>query len=228
MFQLNLNRIFVKDNMESPEWHDPFNILDTDKAEIDLYSFVTTPENCEALAPSLKEIKSAQGAEAIERVREAARSIAGHCPIEGIEGIRDETILTFGDIGYCVYHSDSIPDYMDWRLLAVERDEDIRRIGEIMDGILSDPKFDKTAETIISMIAGAANPVYQGAVLVGKFVLRAIASTLKKNQDDTVGVFCRTLNRSRNYPHGSGQFLGEWDTMNNIRIDFEMFAYNKA
>ena len=207
---------------------DPYDILGIDRAEIDLYSFVTTPENCEVLVPSLKDIKSSADADTVERVREAARSIAGRCQIEGIEGIRDESEITFGDIGYCIYRSDSIPEYMDWRLLAVERDEDVREIGEIMEGILTDPKFDTTAQTIVKMIAGAANPVYQGAVLVGKFVLRAIASTLKNNRDDTVGVFCRTLNQHRHYPHGSGQFLGEWDTMNNIRIDFETFAYNKS
>ena len=42
MFYFRINRLRIEDNREHPHFLDPFNLFDTDRAEVKLCSFVTT------------------------------------------------------------------------------------------------------------------------------------------------------------------------------------------
>ena len=225
MFHFHINKIFIKDNGDLPAFLDPFNLFGTDEAEIDFYSFITTPENCQELVPSLVGINDAAKGDRPDLVRAAVRSVAGQREMKGIEGIRDNHTIPFGAGGYSLYRHEKIPEYLDWTLLAIERDDDVRQTGAFIEEILQDKGFDGFTTSLVTVIGAAANPAYAGAIAVGKFVVAAIVRILKKNQDDRIGVLYRTLVRQRHYPFGQCKYDNEWDLTVNMRVDYETFAY---
>ncbi|MFQ5991663.1 MAG: hypothetical protein ACE5NA_04415 [Nitrospiraceae bacterium] len=219
MFYFRINKIKIKDNREAPK----FLLFGPDLAEVKLFSFVTTGN---VSLPSLDELLSTENEDRKrEIIKSAVQQVASSRLFTEIKNIKDNSVMTFGDTGYVLYQSETIPDDLNWSFIAIESDKNVRTLGARMDTVVSHKGFDNFAKNLLKVLAGATIPSYTAAVEIGKFVVSVTAETLKENDDDLIGILYMSLNRREHYLRGERKKDDVWDLTNNMQVDYSIFAF---
>ena len=104
---------------------------------------------------------------------------------EVYEGIGRNTELPFGPGGVALYRTSDgkIPQFLDYRILVMELDEDVRKAGELLDSVRQDAQFKQFRAALLAATVVAAPP----AALITSatdFTLNLLARLLKANKDD--------------------------------------------
>lgn len=101
------------------------------------------------------------------------------------EGVRRKTELPLGPGGLALYRTTAgkIPEFLDYRILVLELDEDVRRAGEVLDAVRQDAQFQQFRTALLAAAAVAAPPA---ALITAAtdFALNTLARLLKANRDD--------------------------------------------
>ena len=106
---------------------------------------------------------------------------------ETYEKVSKQTFLPVGQ-GITLYRTDPatpgvIPPFLDYRLLVVELDEDMRQAGGILDEVRNDKQFASFRDSLLAITSfGAPQVALIGAAT--DFALNVIAKLLKANKDD--------------------------------------------
>lgn len=211
-FTVRLNRIRVIDNKE---WG---------PAEVRILSFVTAGNDS---LPSLSGYAETNSDDEKRKIiAEAAKDLVAFREFIEVQGVRDDSYLTFGsaDAGISVFTAGKIPVDLNWSLVLVERDRDIREIGDAIETLLKSSEFDSFTTDLITLVAGASNPEITLAFKIGKYVAAQIGKGLSNNKDDQVGLFVESLNRFQHYLHGERKRDGVPGVNGNIFVDYTVFG----
>lgn len=219
MFYFRINKLKIKDNRENPQ----FILFGPDKAEVKLLSFIIRDD---FTFPDMDELLSSNDeARKREIIAAGAQQVASSRILTTIENVKDNSIMTFGDTGYVLYQSATIPEDFNWSLIAIESDSDVRNLGQRIEAVINDEVFDDFTSSLLVLLASAANPSYIAGVQIAKFIAKVISDNLKKDKDDLIGILYMSLNRREHYPHLERKRDDVWDLTNNMQIDYSIFGF---
>jgi hypothetical protein len=104
---------------------------------------------------------------------------------EVYEGVKRKTELSIGPGGLALYRTTDgkVPEFLDYRILVMELDGDVRHAGEILDTVRQDDQFKQFRTALLAAAAVAAPPA---ALITAAtdFTLNMLARLLKANKDD--------------------------------------------
>ncbi len=220
MFYFRINKLKIIDNRESG-----FLFFTRDRAEVKLLSFITTGNTD---LPELANLMSAKSDEEKRKIikETVKRCISSRSFVE-IQNVRDNQTLTFGDTGYVLYQSETIPDDFNWIFLAIESDKETRDFGQFLEDIVKDEDFSSFSKDLLEILSETAstNPAYAAGLAVAKFVTGILIGLLKNDKDDLIGVLYTSLNRREHYPHGDRKKDDVPDITHNMLMDYTVFGY---
>jgi flagellar protein FlgJ len=145
----------------------------------------------------------------------------------GINGVKDNQSLLFGDSGLAIYAGEQIPDALNIQLWVVESDEDIRRFALDADRVLDSDAFKGLFAAVETALTVAA-PTLSGIIAVSGVVTALLRQKLRASKDDLVGYWQATLNRPEHYPHGARDRQDVYDTTGNIQVDYTLFGFENS
>ncbi len=210
-FALSLEKVTIYNNRE---W--------LSSAEVRFHSFVADRQL------SLPQAQGLMNSDTVEERREIVKSLAvsvlGLWETINIENIPDRHTFTFGDTGRIVFRSTEIPISLDWFLLAVESDKDIRELGTRMDEFLTNERIDKVANSIATVASATITPAAAAGIVLGKELLSAITFLLKGNKDDQLGVIEQSFIRPLHYPNGTRHGVGVQDLSGNMWYNYSIYG----
>ena len=104
---------------------------------------------------------------------------------EVYEGIGRKTELPLGPGGVALYRTSNgkVPQFLDYRILLMELDEDVRQTGAVLDAVRQDDQFKQFRSALLAATAVAAPPA---ALITAAtdFTLNLLARLLKADKDD--------------------------------------------
>jgi hypothetical protein len=210
MYVFRINQLKIHNNRE---WG---------QAEVVVTSFVTT--NDAANLPNLSELSAVTDPAARRAlVAQAANQVISSRELTRVDHVKDGHKFTFGDTGFSLHSSATIPDELHWALLVWEDDSDVRDVGTFIESVLGDDDFDELSGKLLNTLAAGATPA-KLYFDVAKFVTGRVARALKQNKDDQVGVLYQSWNRPEHYPHGIRNREDVSDLSGNMKIDYSMFG----
>jgi hypothetical protein len=211
-FTVRLNKISIKDNME---WG---------TAEVKVLSFITAGNiNLPVLDAY---IKTNSDEEKKSIIKTAANDMIGVRELTEVHNVCDDSELKFGseDAGISVYTGDKIPVDINWSLVLIERDVEVREVGNRLEDIVGSKEFDSFSTNLITLIGKAASPEIAIAFKIGKFIAGTAGKILANNKDDQIGLFATSLNRFQHYPNGVRSKDDVPGVNGNIFIDYHIFG----
>jgi hypothetical protein len=220
MFYFRVNKVRIASNREGvPFWA---RLFEKDEAEVELWSFITA-DNME-LPDMSAFLATTDDRKRREIIAEITSKVLSSRKIAPIENVKDNQSLTFGDTGYVLYQTETIPESFNWNFLAIELDEAERDDAERLKSIVSEPEFDKFTNTLGNALIQVPSPGLQAVVAVGKFVTSSIMRDLQNNKNDLMGVLFMSLNRREHYPHGERKKDNVPDLTSNMWVDYSIFG----
>jgi len=105
--------------------------------------------------------------------------------IKTFDDIADGEALQLGPSGLAIYRNPvgTIPRYLDYRIMVVESDQELRDAGQVIQEIRDDATFKSFRDNLLG-ITGAGQPLIALATAAADFSMGLIARILKMNQDD--------------------------------------------
>ncbi len=222
MFYFRINKLKIIDNKELPAF---LGIFGPDVAQIKIISFVTTdniplPDMTEFLKTNNQELRK-------NVLKSAVTQVVSSRILTMVENVKDNHIMYFGDTGYVLFQSRTIPEHFDWQFVVYESDKAIRDTAMMVEDIINDDEFDKFTDDLSKIIVGVSNPAYTASVAIGKFATKVILKIAGKNKDDMIGIIYMSLNRWEHYPFGERKRDNVPDMTNNMHIDYSIFGFDE-
>lgn len=216
MFYFRLNRLKIFNNKEG--------FLFFDKpAQVKLVSFVATEDS---KLPELDDYLNSNNENQKKAIlAQAVRSVVSSRIFTEIRNVKDSHEMTFGEFGYILHRSGTVPNFFDWLFVAYESDKNIRSAGEVAAEILADSEFDEFAKNFGSLVSAVAFPQYNAIVAIAKFVAKTISKLAQRDTDDMIGILYTSLVKQTDYPHGERKKDGVADLTNNMMFDYSIFAF---
>lgn len=101
------------------------------------------------------------------------------------EGVRRKTELPLGPGGLALYRTTAgqIPEFLDYRILVLELDEDVRQAGAVLDAVRQDAQYLQFRDALLAAAAVAAPPT---ALITAAtdFAFNTLARLLRADRDD--------------------------------------------
>ncbi|WP_434663561.1 hypothetical protein ACMYSL_13795 [Klebsiella sp. MISC125] len=217
MFYFRINRVRILDNHKNA-----FLFFGDGYAQVKLISFITSDSDIPILdawyAEKNEEIKK-------QLLIQAVQQVASARVFNEVDNVRDNSVLTFGDTGYVLYSTPNIPENFNWCLTVIKDDKNINDIGMRLESVITQPDFDTFATNLGTIILGTVNPAFAAGVIIAKFLTNVVATTLKNNPDDQLGLLYMSLNKQEHYRYGERKRDGIPDLSGNIRVDYSIFAF---
>lgn len=211
-FTVRLNRIRIADNME---WG---------AAEVKILSFITAGNDSLPILDGYLKTNSDEEKKAI--IKDAAKDLISFREFIEVYHVRDDSILTFGsaDAGISVFTANKIPLDINWSLVLIERDTDVREVGKRLQSIINSPEFDTFTSNLIGIIGSTASPELTIAFKLGKYIAGQAGKIVANNKDDQVGLFATSLNRFQHYVTGERKRDNVRGVNGNIFVDYTVFG----
>lgn len=107
--------------------------------------------------------------------------------IKTFEDIHDNEGLQIGPAGLTIYRNPQgkVPRFLDYRIMVMESDQEIRQSGEVINEIRNNDQFKAVRENLIAM-AAVAQPTAALITAATDLVIGLIAQILKMNEDDQI------------------------------------------
>ena len=218
MFYFRINKLKILDNRTSG-----FLFFKKDMANVKIISFITT-DNMDL--PDLGEwVTEKDPAKKRILLTAAVTNLLAARILTPIMHVKDQQTIFFGDTGYVLFESETIPKDFNWCFVAVKSNLDDRELGQLLTGVVADPEFDSFAGNLATFVLGAANPVFCAGVAVAKFATGVISKILANHGDDQVGLLYMSLDREEHYKHGIRNSDDVPDLTGNLLIDYSIFAF---
>ncbi len=169
-------------------------------AEAKFYSFVadgmlSLPELEELLA-------AADPADKRELVRRMGEQVLGRWESVQVDHVEAGHTFRFGDTGKILYRAPTIPQSLDWVMLVIESDQDVRELGDRIGQVLPDARANSLVRDLKALASTAASPQAAAAVAVAKAVIAGVTTILKGNKNDQLGLIEQSFVRELHYPDG--------------------------
>lgn len=221
MFFFRINKLRIIDNKEQPKF---LGLFGPDIAQVKIISFVTTDNM--ALPDMTDFMQSTDPLFRKNVLKAAVTQVVESRVLTLVENIKDNHVMYFGDTGYVLFHSKTIPEHFDWQFVVYESDKSIRDTALMIEDIINDDEFDKFSDSLSQLIVGAVNPAYTASVAIGKFATKVTLKVANKNKDDMIGIIYMSLNRWEHYPFGERKKDDVPDMTNNMLVDYSIFGFD--
>jgi hypothetical protein len=218
MFVFRLNKVKIFDNRAN------FLFFDL-AADVKIFSFVKTSDSDFFDLTEL--LHEPNQAKKLQLLKEATLNVVSSRVISEIQYVMDNHLFYFGDTGYVLHRSDTIPESFDWNFLAVRSKRTAQEIGQKMEDIINDDEFDSFGTNLLTILVTAVNPAALAYTAISKFILKIVAKNLKQANDDQIGLLYTSFTRKEHYPHGMRDKQDVQDLTNNMRIDYTIFGYEQ-
>ena len=191
-------------------------------ADVKVLSFLTVDN---IALPDLDQlVKTDEAAERKALTQIAVQSVLNAKVLMEVEHVKDDQVLTFGDTGYALYTSQTIPQSFNWSLLVLASGRTLQFWEEQVNNVLNDPKFGNFAEDLVSVLKVAMNPAMTAGLTISKFILDKTTGMMKQNNAQQIGVLYQSFDRYEHYPQGERSVSEEPDLTNNMFIDYSIFG----
>jgi hypothetical protein len=101
------------------------------------------------------------------------------------EGVRRKTELPLGPGGLALYRTTAgqVPEFLDYRILVLELDEDVRQAGAVLDAVRQDAQYLQFRDALLAAAAVAAPPA---ALITAAtdFAFNTLTRLLQADRDD--------------------------------------------
>ncbi len=107
--------------------------------------------------------------------------------IKTFEDIHDNEALQIAPGGLTIYRNpaNTLPRYLDFRILVMESDQEMRDAGSLISEITSSEQFKSVRDGIIGMVV-STNPATALITAGADIVIGLISTILKMNRDDQI------------------------------------------
>lgn len=210
-FDFKLDSIYVRNN------RDFFK-----SSEVKIFSLLTTSNY--DIAMFEKVVNAKNEGEKLALLKQAAETVIGYKEIIEVQNIKDKHRISFGNNGYSLYRSHTVPDYFDLSICIMDSDRGIRELGERLKKITNGPIFNSFASNLLTAIGIVATPQIIAAIKVTEFIAKQVAQELSANKDDQVGVYCESFNIWQDYPNLNLKGIDIPDLSNNCLISYNLFG----
>jgi hypothetical protein len=191
-------------------------------SEIQLMSFVTLGETD---FPMLNEFfRTSDVTTKKELVAQAVARVVGSRIMPQIQRIKDNQIIYFGDTGYNVFVSDTIPENLNWMLLAIKSNQQLVDNASLLSQLLSEKNLETLVGTI-GLLASASSPVTSAVSTLTTLVAESILKFCTNSKDRQLGLLLTSFIRQEHYPNGKRDAQDVPDATGNMKVDYTIFGF---
>ncbi|MBP7613477.1 MAG: hypothetical protein KA753_09975 [Paludibacter sp.] len=211
MFYLRLNKIRIFNN---------YRLLGS--SDLQLMSFVTMGE---ADFPMLNEFyRTSDAAVKKELVAQAVNKVLSSRIMPQIQRIKDNQVIYFGDTGYNVFVNDTIPQDLNWMLLAIKSNQQLVDNATLAGEILTEQNLNSLVATI-AMLSGMASPVTAAVSTLTLLVAQSVLKVCTNAKDHQLGLLLTSFVRQEHYPNGKRDAQDVPDATGNMKVDYTIFGF---
>ena len=211
MFYLRLNKIRIFNN---------YRLLGS--SDLQLMSFVTMGE---ADFPMLNEFyRTSDAAVKKELVAQAVNKVLSSRIMPQIQRIKDNQVIYFGDTGYNVFVNDTIPQDLNWMLLAIKSNQQLVDNATLAREILTEQNLNSLVATI-AMLSGVASPVTAAVSTLTLLVAQSVLKVCTNAKDHQLGLLLTSFVRQEHYPNGKRDAQDVPDATGNMKVDYTIFGF---
>ena len=211
MFYLRLNKIRIFNN---------YRLLGS--SDLQLMSFVTMGE---ADFPMLNEFyRTSDAAVKKELVAQAVNKVLSSRIMPQIQRIKDNQVIYFGDTGYNVFVNDTIPQDLNWMLLAIKSNQQLVDNATLAGEILTEQNLNSLVATI-AMLSGMASPVTAAVSTLTLLVAQSVLKVCTNAKDHQLGLLLTSFVRQEHYPNGKRDVQDVPDATGNMKVDYTIFGF---
>ncbi len=211
MFYLRLNKIRIFNN---------YRLLGS--SDLQLMSFVTMGE---ADFPMLNEFyRTSDAAVKKELVAQAVNKVLSSRIMPQIQRIKDNQVIYFGDTGYNVFVNDTIPQDLNWMLLAIKSNQQLVDNATLAGEILTEQNLNSLVATI-AMLSGMASPVTAAVSTLTLLVAQSVLQVCTNAKDHQLGLLLTSFVRQEHYPNGKRDAQDVPDATGNMKVDYTIFGF---
>lgn len=211
MFYLRLNKIRIFNN---------YTLLGP--SDLQLMSFVTMGE---ADFPMLDEFyRTSDAAVKKDLVAQAVTKVISSRIMPQIQRIKDNQVIYFGDTGYNVFVNDTIPQDVNWMLLAIKSNQHLVDNAKLASEILTEQNLTSFVGAV-AVLANMANPVTAAVTTITTLVAQSVLKICANAKDHQLGLLLTSFVRQEHYPNGKRDAQDVPDATGNMRIDYTIFGF---
>jgi hypothetical protein len=211
MFYLRLNKVRIFNN---------YTLLGT--SNVQLMSFVTKGD---ADFPMLSDFfHTSDELQKKQMVMAAATKVISSRLMPEIQRVKDNQIIYFGDTGYNVMVSETIPDNLNWMLLVAKSNRKTVETATLLQGVLTEKNL-STFVGALAVLASDLNPVSAAISTLTTLVAQSVLKIMQNTHDRELGLLLTSFNRAEHYPNGLRNREDVPDATGNMRIDYTIFGY---
>ena len=211
MFYLRLNKIRIFNN---------YTLLGP--SDLQLMSFVTLGE---ADFPMLDEFyRTSDAAVKRDLVAQAVTKVISSRIMPQVQRIKDNQLIYFGDTGYNVFVTDTIPQDLNRMLLAIKSNQKMVDNAKLMSEILTQQNL-TTLVGAIAALAAMSNPVTAAVTTLTTLVAQSVLKICANAKDHQLGLLLTSFVRQEHYPNGKRDAQDVPDTTGNMRVDYTIFGF---
>ena len=211
MFYLRLNKIRIFNN---------YRLLGT--SDLQLMSFVTMGE---ADFPMLNEFyRTSDAAVKKELIAQAVNKVLSSRIMPQIQRIKDNQVIYFGDTGYNVFVNDTIPQDLNWMLLAIKSNQQMVDNATLAGEILTEQNLTSLVGTI-AMLSGMSSPVTAAVSTLTLLVAQSELKICTNTKDHQLGLLLTSFVRQEHYPNGKRDAQDVPDATGNMKVDYTIFGF---
>lgn len=211
MFYLRLNKLRINSNGAL-----------LGMSEMQLMSFVTMGDSD---FPMLNEFyRTTDSNLKKELVTQAVRKVVSARVMPEVQRIKDNQVLYFGDTGYNVFVADTIPDNVNWMLLAVKSNEQTVDNAALIREIITDSTI-TTMVAAVSRMVNMSNPVAAAVTTITSLVADSILKICSNAKDHQLGLLLTSFTRAEHYPYGKRDAQDVPDATGNMKVDYTIFGF---
>lgn len=211
MFYLRLNKVRIFNN---------YRLLGS--SDLQLMSFVTMGE---ADFPMLNEFyRTSDAAVKKELIAQAVNKVLSSRIMPQIQRIKDNQVIYFGDTGYNVFVNDTIPQDLNWMLLAIKSNQQMVDNATLAGEILTEQNLNSLVATI-AMLSGVASPVTAAVSTLTLLVAQSVLKVCTNAKDHQLGLLLTSFVRQEHYPNGKRDAQDVPDATGNMKVDYTIFGF---
>jgi hypothetical protein len=211
MFYLRLNKIRIHSNGAL-----------LGRSELQLMSFVTLGEED---FPMLDEFYRTSDAQLKKQlVAQAVTKVISTRIIPQIQRVKDNQLIYFGDTGYNVFVNDTIPQDLNWMLLAIKSNQQMVDNAQLASEILTDKNLIKLVDAI-ALLASMTNPVTAAVSTLSTLIAQSVLKVCTQARDNQLGLYIASFVRQEHYPYGKRDAQDVPDTTGNMNVDYTIFGF---
>jgi hypothetical protein len=217
MFIFKINRIYIIDNHT---WN-LFYIYDV--ANVKIMSIVSDDSvSMDDIESWQNEVDETKKHDLLKKIVTSMKNVIN---FPEIAHVRDHDTIPFGESGYLIYHSDNIPEYLNWVLCVIKSNDDFRDSWAAIHQLITSDKLDKLAVNIAPLVNATLNPGFLISAEIARFTASLISEYLATKGDVQLGLLCQSLSRAEHYKYGDWKQSGVQDLTRNMTVDYSLFSY---